>query len=79
MTMQAKNPARRRMRINAVFNEWMRSPFLLALPVLIVVLALCADIAAESGFVGVASSFALMSHGTILVLLGLLLVAFLRL
>jgi hypothetical protein len=77
--MQVKNPARRRMRINAVFNEWLRSPFLLALPLVIVLLALFADVAAQAGLVGVASSFALMSHGAILVLLGLLLVAFLRL
>jgi hypothetical protein len=77
--MQVKNPARRRMRINAVFNEWLRSPFLLVLPAVIVALALLADVTANAGFVGVASSFALMSHGTILVLLGLLLVAFLRL
>lgn len=79
MTMQIKNPARRRFRINAVFAEWARSPLLLAFPGVIVLLALLADITGEVGFIGVASAFVLMSHGCILVLLGLLLVAFLRL
>lgn len=77
--MITKNPARRRMRINAVFAEWARSPLLLALPPAIIVLAFFADVVAEKGFVGVASSLVVMSYASIGILVALLAVALIRL
>lgn len=77
--MKNKNPARRRMRINAVFAEWTRSPLLLTLPAAIIALAFFADVVADRGFIGVASSLVVMSYAGIGILVALLAVALIRL